>query len=59
MMRRRPRTERGATSTEYALLIALIAAVITVFVAAIGVSAGDMLNRPCEEFAAHGLAADC
>ena len=47
-MRRRSRgsRERGATAVEYALLVALIIAVIIVLVATVGSQVFDLYNRP-------------
>lgn len=44
--RLRLRLERGATTTEYALLIALIAAMIVVTVAAFGTAVSDLFGIP-------------
>jgi Flp pilus assembly pilin Flp len=58
-MQRHTRTEQGATSTEYALLVASIAAVIVLAVTALGQATGDLFDRPCAELAAAAATTQC
>ena len=55
----RTRNERGATSAEYALLIASIAAVVILAVTALGQATGGLLDRPCAELAAAAATTQC
>lgn len=51
--------ERGASATEYGLLIAGVAAVIAVIVLAFGDSIGDVLfEDTCEVMSSHGAVPD-
>lgn len=46
MQARRPRDEQGATSTEYALLVTLIAMMIFAAVGTFGIAVGDLFDVP-------------
>jgi len=52
---RHRRNEIGASTAEYALLAALIAAVVVVAVALLGTSSSALFDRPCIEFAAASI----
>jgi Flp pilus assembly pilin Flp len=46
------RDERGATATEYALLVSLIALAIIAMVWALGTSVSDVYGRSCDDLSA-------
>jgi Flp pilus assembly pilin Flp len=48
---KRSRSETGASAPEYALITALIAAVVIVSVALLGTTTGVLFDRPCDELA--------
>jgi pilus assembly protein Flp/PilA len=51
---RPPRSDRGATAVEYALLLSLIAVIIIVGIGALGTGTSAMLDKPCADLAAQG-----
>lgn len=59
LSRGRSRTERGASATEYGLVVSAIAAVIAVVVFAFGDSVTDLFDDTCDAVAAARGTAEC
>jgi len=57
--RRRSRTERGASATEYGLVVSAIAAVIAVVVYAFGGAVTDLFDDTCDQVATAQNTAGC
>jgi len=53
------RRETGASSVEYALIAACIAAVIVVAVALLGGTSSEHMQKPCDSLAASGSSTTC
>ena len=55
----RPKSERGASATEYGLLITGIAALVALIVFSFGDNVGDLFDGTCDSIAAQGAGTAC